>query len=184
MEGYFYHGIEAYDGSFGSSTETMFKILNEGLKTRKEIHNHYDENFNHVCLYKKDKDLDYSDQRYFFKSARSGWIDHCFVFIISPDLEVVKATHEETDLLDEWRSIGNIPQSKIKGIALPMEAIKEYLDEQSTDEEIKNDQEKLKKYIKILTDYTMENDLLLLDSDMPNFTDELDSTLKQNTNEK
>lgn len=177
MDTYYYHGIETYHGTYGQSTEIMYKILREGLKTRKEVHNHHDDHYDHVCLYKKDKDLDY--KKNFFDSARSGWIDSCFVFIISPDVEAVRASHDETDLLDEWRSIGSIPPSKIKGIALPMTAIKDYLEEEPLDEEHKQDQEKLKKYLKILTEYTLNNDLMLLDSDLPNFTDELDESLKK-----
>lgn len=93
---------------------------------------------------KKDDDLDYSNKIDFFKSARAGWIDHCFVFILSPDVGAVKLSHKDTDLLDEWRSVGDIPPNKIKGIALPMEAIKEYLEEDLDDEKIKLDQDRLK----------------------------------------
>ena len=184
MDKYFYHGIEPYNGMFGYSLNIMLKILKEGLKTRKEVHDHYDEDLSHVCLYKKDDELDYSDQRWFFKSARSGWIDHCFVFILSPDVEAVKASHEDTDLLDEWRSIGDIPPSKIKGIALPMQTIKEYLEEDFKDEETKQDQEELQKNLQLITEYILEKNLILVDSDMPNFTDELDESLKQNNNTK
>lgn len=182
MDKYFYHGIEPYYGSFGYSLDIMLKILKEGLKTRKEVHNHHDEDLSHVCLYKKDQELDY--KKHYYKSARSGWIDHCFVFILSPDVEAVKASHKDTDLLDEWRSVGDIPPSKIKGIALPMEAIKEYLEEDLDDEEIKLDQEKLQKNLELITEYALEKNLILVDSDMPNFTDELDESLKQNNNTK
>ena len=37
MEGYFYHGIETYYGTYGHSIELMLKILKEGIKTRKEV---------------------------------------------------------------------------------------------------------------------------------------------------
>ena len=178
MEGYFYHGIEPYYGAYSYGLETMYKILQEGLKTRKEIHNHHDEELNHVCLYKKDQELDY--KKYYYKSARAGWIDKCFVLILSPEVEAVKASHENTDLLDEWRSKGNIPPSMIKGIALPMKTIKDYLEKQTSDEEIINDQNQTKKYISLITKFAINNNLIIMDSDMPNFTDELDESLKQN----
>lgn len=184
MEGYYYHGIETYHGAYGYNTDTMIRILHQGLKTRKEVHKYEDEKYNHVCLYKKDNDLDYSNKKDFFKSARAGWIDHCFVFILSPDVEAVKASHKDTDLLDEWRSVGDIPPSKIKGIALPMEAIKEYLEEDLDDEEIKLDQERLKNNLEVITHIAVDRNLIIVDSDMPNFTDELDASLKQNNNTK
>lgn len=184
MEGYFYHGIETYYGTYGHSIELMLKILKEGIKTRKEVHNHFDDELNHVCLYKKENDFDYNDERYRFKSARSSWIDNCFVFIISNEVEAVKATNEETDILDEYRSVGSIPPSRIKGIALPMEAIKEYLEEETKDDEIINDQEKLRNLLPIITDYALNNNLIIVDSCLPNFTDELDNSLINQENKK
>ena len=61
-----------------------------------------------------------------------------------------------------------------------METIKDYLEEQTSDEEIINDQNQTKKYISLITEFALNNNLIIMDSNMPNFTDELDETLKQN----
>lgn len=180
MERYFYHGIEGYYGNFGNTMEIVLKILQEGLKTRNEVNSHSNDEFEHVCLYKKNEELDYSDPSILYKSARAGWIDNCFVFIISNDIEANKATEDMTNLIDEWRSVGSIPPNKIIGLALPLNSIKEYLSDKVDDEETIEDQNKLNKMLPIITEYILEKNLLLLDSEIPNFTDELDKTLNNN----
>lgn len=177
MERYFYHGIEPYYGCFGEILETMYKILQEGLKTRKEVRNYDDEEFSHICLYKKNEEIDYTDEKNMIKSAASGWINNCCVFIIDKDVEAEKTGNNKTDLIDEWRSKGDISPSKIKGIALPFETIKEYLEEEIDDEEIIKDQEKVRKMLPIITEHVLNNNLLIMDSEVPNFTDELDESL-------
>ena len=62
--------------------------------------------------------------------------------------------------------------------------LKEYLEEDFKDEETKQDQEELQKNLQLITEYILEKNLILVDSDMPNFTDELDESLKQNNNTK
>ena len=61
-----------------------------------------------------------------------------------------------------------------------MKTIKDYLEKQTSDEEIINDQNQTKKYISLITKFAINNNLIIMDSDMPNFTDELDESLKQN----
>ena len=176
MNKYFYHGIESYYGCLGETIEIVYKILQEGLKTRNQVRNYQDNDFNHVCLYRKNDDWDYNIPGNIYKSARAGWIDNSFVFIISPEIIAVKELEEKTDLVDEWRSINDIPPDKIIGIALPFESINDYLNE-TTDEEVIEDQKKLKKFLPLVADYAIKNNLFYTDSEIPNFTEELDKTL-------
>ena len=85
MKRYYYHGVS--DLLDEISLDIMLNIIKtDGIKTRNEIGNLNDSKYEHVCLYKKNNRFDYSDKKSYFRSARSGWIDHCFVFIISPNI--------------------------------------------------------------------------------------------------
>ena len=125
MNHYFYHGIECYSGTIGYSAQLVIKILEEGIIMRNIISQYGDDKFNHVCLYKKNDDYDYDSPDCLIHSARKGWIDHSFVFIINPEIEARKATEEETNLVDEWRCYKNISPDDIVGIALPYEVIED-----------------------------------------------------------
>lgn len=77
MAKYFYHGIEGVSGSFSETLNIILNILNEGLKTRNDKLDKNDseyDKYNHVCLYKKNDDYDYSAPDAFLCSARGGWI--------------------------------------------------------------------------------------------------------------
>ena len=56
----------------------------------------------YVCI-EKNNDYNYDEEDALLNSARGGWIDNCFVFIINPEIEAKKSTKEETNLVDEWR---------------------------------------------------------------------------------
>lgn len=177
MNSYFYHGIESYHGCMGEAAQLMIKILNEGIIYRNQARKHNDDEFNHICLYRKNNEYNYDESATLIHSARGGWINHSFVFIINPQIEARKATREETDLIDEWRCYNNITPDNIVGIALPFKIIEKYLNEQF--EEEKEDRELLKEALTKIMEITKQLNLPTYDSDKENFTDELDSTLKQ-----
>lgn len=189
MNKYYYHGFESFYGYYGESIEKMLKLLCEGIITRNEVRKYNDERYNHVCLYRKNDDYDYSDKSVLLKSARSGWIDRCFVFVISPDIEAKKVDIRDTtgfdnegnsfsDLIDEWRSVGDIIPSKIVGVAIPYNSIKKYLsDGFYSNLELEKDKEKVKKLLPMLEEYVLSQNLFIANSNIPNFTDELDSNL-------
>lgn len=189
MERYFYHGMEPYYGCFGYSIGIMINILrNEGIRTRNNVMNHYNTKFEHVCLYKKNEEYDYIEEKAMLKSARNGWIDGCFVFIISPDILAKKVKQSSTtefdennnpttDLVDEWRSIGPIPNTKIEGIALPFVAINEYLNSKDNDEEILEDKKQLIELLPKLKSLAESMGIFIVDSGEKNFTDKLDEQL-------
>ena len=176
MNGYFYHGIESYPGCMGEIAQLMIKILNDGIIVRNQAEKYNDDKFNHVCLYRKNDEYDYNEEENLVHSARNGWINNCFVFIINPQIEARKATEEETDLVDEWRCDYNISPDNIVGIALPFEYINEYLNEQNEYE--KEDRELLRKSLTKIMEIARQFNLIVCDSDKENFTDELDSTIK------
>ena len=84
MDRYYYHGFDHGDIEWGIMQ--MLKISKEGINSRE----HLGEDFNHVCLYRKNEDFDYSKDDHILKSARGGWIDFCCGFIISPSIEAEK----------------------------------------------------------------------------------------------
>ena len=176
MSSYFYHGIECYYGAVGYAAKLVIKILEEGILMRNVVHQFGDANLNHVCLYKKNDDYDYDSPDSLINSARGGWINHGFVFIINPQIEARKTTREESNLVDEWRCYNNISPDDIVGIALPNEAIKEYLNEDLEDE--REDRELLKESLKRIMEITKQLNIPIYDSDKENFTDEIDSTLR------
>ena len=176
MDSYFYHGIECYPGYMAEVAQLMIKILNDGIITRNQARKYNNDKFNHICLYRKNDKYNYDVEGAVAHSARGGWIDQCFVFIINPQIEARKAMEEDTDLVDEWRCYNNISPDNIVGIALPFELIEDYLKEQF--EEEKEDRELLKKSITTIMEITKRLNIPVYDSGKENFTDELDSTLK------
>ena len=187
MEKYFYHGIEGMSGYFSEVLNIILNILNEGLKTRNDRldRNNPDyDKYNHVCLYQKNDDYDYSAPDALLRSARGGWIDHGFVIIVSPDVEATKVQVSDytgfnegeavTNLVDEWRSNGSIPPSKFVGVALPYVWLKEDLD--YCDEEEKRN---VSLAIQKIESICHLNGWIIANSDEENFTDILDSSLNE-----
>lgn len=177
MDRYFYHGIEAYPGVMGWAVQLMIKILNEGIIVRNQARNFNDDKFNHVCLYRKNEEYDYEGKEGSLNSARDGWIDNCFVFVVSPEIEARKATSEETNLVDEWRCYSNISPDKIVGVAIPFSYIDEYFkDDCFQDEE---DRQLLREALKKLKEMCSQLNIPIYDSQRKNFTDELDAKLQK-----
>ena len=177
MDNYYYHGIECYAGVIGYVANIVTKILEEGIITRNAARKYNDDNLNHICLYKKNNEYDYDSPNAILHSARGGWIDHSFVFIINPQIEARKATKEETNLVDEWRCYNNISPKDIVGIALPLEVIENYLNDEHIEEE-KDDVELLKTSLTKIKKMTKILNIPIYDSDKKDFTDELDSKLQ------
>ena len=137
MDKYFYHGVG--DIIIEEILDKIITIIETGgLKTRDEVRK-LGEGFHHVCLYKKNDDYvyDINDPNTVIRSVRGGWIDHCFFFIISPDIEAKKTRcvldgvgfdgeKPSSSYVDEWRSMGDIPLDKIVGIAIPFDCIEEH----------------------------------------------------------
>ena len=176
MNSYFYHGIEFYPGIVGNAMKLMFKILDEGLILRSQVRGLTDSNMNHICLYRKNYDYDYSDDSSLIHSARGGWIDSQFVFIINPDIDAKKVElGSETDLVDEWRSFENILPTNFVGIALPFDSIQEYLNEKNNIDE--EDKIMVKNYLTLLINKAKSMGLIIVNSNQKSFTDELDKNL-------
>ena len=198
MERFFYHGMEACYGLYSYHINIMINVLEkEGLRTRNDVREHNNEKFEHVCLYKKNEEYDYSQDNFFLKSARGAWIDHGFVYVVSPDILAEKVQYSPrtgfvgngiitTDLVDEWRSVGPIPNTKIEGIALPFDAIKEYLNEDinSNDKEILEDKKQLIELLLKLKSLAESMGIFIVDSDEKDFTDKLDEQLNKKRKNK
>lgn len=191
MRHYFYHGFDP--GYIDKETvEHMLDIINSGgIKTRKNIIGHQDESFNHVCLYRKNDNYDYTSEKMFLESARAGWIDNCMVFVISDDIDAkylppnteIEGMGLPTNLVDEWRYFDDIPLDKIIGLALPLDSFKSTLEGEDTilkPEEI----EELRKSLKELKRVCDKLGLKVFNSEKKNFTDLLDSKLQLGESEK
>ena len=180
MNGYFYHGIEFYPGVVGRTIRLLIKILDEGLVFRNQAGGYEDEEFNHICLYKKNDDYDYNKEDALIHSARGGWIDRQFVFIIGTNIDAKKAElGRETDLVDEWRCYQNILPTNFVGIGLPLDTINEYLNEPDYGKEETEDKRIVIQYLPILIKKAHSMGLSVENSDQPNFTDNID---KKNSN--
>ena len=176
MKGYFYHGIEFYPGAVGKVIQLLIKILDEGLIFRSQASGFEDEKMNHICLYKKNEDYDYNSDLALIHSARGGWIDGQFVFIIDQNVDARKAIlGSETNLVDEWRCFQNISPTKFVGIALPVDSIEDYLNEKSYDEIEEQDKVAVKQYLPVLIEKAQSMKLAIEDSGQPNFTDYYDN---------
>lgn len=126
-----------------------------------------------ICLYQKNDDFDYNNKDLFFKSARSGWIDGCVVFVINPDIEAKKFEYEDS-LVDEWRTYEDIDFSKVVGICIPsnfFNCSKKY--------ERPEDIVKAKGAEKEIKEIIKSYGWFVANSMTNNFTDKLDNSLKQ-----
>ena len=184
MERYYYHGIEIYE-NFSDTLEIVLKVLKEGINVRHAYLQGEENEYNHVCLYKKNEVYDYNEENMIY-SARSGWIDHCCVFVIDPNIVTLKApsstlneANAVTNLVDEWRSNGSISLDKIVGLALPLNSIGEFLNSKPRWEEEQIDQEKTKDFLNKIKIIAKEMGLFIANSDIDNFTDKLDLQLNE-----
>ena len=173
MERYYYHGFDHLGYEDGIKFMTNI-ILSGGIKTRNDVASLNDDSFEHVCLYKKNDDYDYSDEKNYYKSARYCYIDKCMSFVVSPSID---AERKVGSYIDEYRSIGNIPNSKIVGIAIPFEQIYNYSKELNSDGK-KHLEELLKRLIDAATTFGFS----IHNSDEENFTDKLDEQLNKQVN--
>ncbi len=179
MDRYYYHGIEAYSGATIETFELINKILEEGLIARNKVLDLGSE-FSHVCLYRKNEEFNYDDPERINESARSGWIDNCFVFIVSPEIEAHKANNDSsngddlTNLVDEWRSVGDIKPDKIVGLGLPYGFIEEELESDIYSEE---ERREMRKKFEHIVSCCKELGLFIVNSEDKNFTDKVDNTL-------
>lgn len=172
MERYFYHGFEPID--LGEGIKQMLEYIESGhLRERSEK----DEDLKHVCLYRKNEDIDY-DNLNILETALSGWIENCFVFILSPDLEAEHQLPENVQgLVDEWRSFKDIPMDKVVGIALPLDSIQKSLDGKSvfSEEEIPV----ILEYLPKLKEVANKMGWMIVNSEEKGFTDRLDTNLQR-----
>ena len=186
MKRFFYHGIEPY-GDISEAVRSVIDIIKDGgIKLRSECSGCDDENLKHICLYRKNMDYDYNSPTPIPRSARDGWIDRCMVFVISGDIQAtyippytkIEGFGNETNLVDEWRCLENIPLDKIIGIALPLDLIKKTLngeDPYAEDGDILRLREALEE-LKTLTD---KYGLKTFNSETKDFTDKLDEQYSQ-----
>ena len=186
MDRYYYHGIEAYSGATIETFKLINKILEEGLIARNKVLDLGSE-FSHVCLYRKNEEFNYDDPERINVSARSGWIDNCFVFVISPNISTYKAENDsskgkvETNLVDEWRSVGDIKPDKFVGLGLPFGFIEEELSSDIYSEEERREMKK--RFEKVVSD-AKELGLFIVNSEEENFTDRLDELLRKDAKHK
>ena len=176
----YYHGLEFYSVNVGDTLKIIIQMLEEGILTRDKILNVNDPNLEHVCLYKKNEEYDYNNISDTSETALSGWINHCFVFVINPNIKAVKTKYEDTHLVDEWRCNRDILPSEIIGIALPFTSIDKYLNEDYEDEETIKDKKEVREYLPILINLATKLGLNIYDSDNETFTEEIDSQLNDN----
>lgn len=181
MNRLFYHGFEPVD-YLSEEVRHVIDIINSGgIKLRNESRGIDDNMLNHICLYRKNMDFDYSSPEFFTKSARAGWIDNCMVFVISDDIQAtyippnteLEGFGLKTNLVDEWRCLQNIPLDKIIGIALPLNSIQSTLEGKDflADE---NEISKLKEAIAELKKICDQYGLKTFNSEIKDFTDILD----------
>lgn len=162
---YFYHGFDFNVGI--ESIEFLYSFLKSGkIKSR----------VGRVCLYRKNDSVDYSIEDNYIRSARSGWIDNCVVFVISPDISAYKLEGDD-NLVDEWRCPSDIDFSKVVGICLPPNFF-ECSPKYETTLEIERGIELHEKIDEIISEYGW----FVGDSSIPNFTDNLDESLNNKKN--
>ena len=151
MERYFYHGIG--DSIDCDTLESMLVIMESGILKSRNAIGYSGDDYNHVCLYRCNELYDYSGSG-LEGTALDGWINNSFCFIVSPSIVASKTSfyyslEDEnnatfTDLVDEWRSDGDIPLDRVIGIGMPLDDIREqrciagsgvdeYFDEKLTD---------------------------------------------------
>ena len=187
MEHYFYHGFEMCDTVNG--VKHMINILKSGeIKKRNEVNSRgsEDKELDHICLYRKNEEFNYNtgNELDFSQSARSGWIDNCMVLVISNDINAkylppnveVEGFGRPTDLVDEWRCFENIPVSKIVGIAIPINHLKEALSGRGLHVH-KDEIAELKSCLMELIALCTQLGLEIHNSEEKDFTDKLDSQI-------
>ena len=184
MERYYYHGFDEY-GYYEGICHMIEILKSGGLKTRNEVRTFKDQRYEHVCLYRKNDDLDYNDKNVYMKSVRSGWIDGCMVFVISSDIEAYKVRcgsmvgfedNDEpvTNLIDEYRSVGSIPTSKIVSVAIPLDDIKMVMESG-----VEDYRKKLENALEMLKAVTSELNITIINSNEKDFTDKKDEELNR-----
>ena len=179
MKRLFYHGVCDW---IEIAIEQMESIAKEGIFSRERL----GEDYNHVCLYKKNEEYDYSTpDAIILNSARGGWIDNCCGFIVSNSVVAHKQSdRRKTDLVDEWRSEGAISIDKIIGVFFPLEnrdliakpedieqvvlssGMEEYLDENDYAQTV----ERLHRLVEIIK----QRNWIVANSDVKDFTDRID----------
>ncbi len=188
MERYFYHGI----GDDIACLWKMLEIINSGgLKTRSQAGNYDDQKYNHVCLYKKNEEFDYNGKEMILSSARAGWIDKCWFFIISPDVPAKKVSvsnetgfdefgNPTSNLVDEWRSESDIPLDKIVGIGIPFDYIAQEEKEFGFAIDMDSQEHSFKEYyqlLKSLLEYANNFNWIVVNSEEKDICDKLDEQL-------
>lgn len=180
MERYYYHGIETFLDDEASCLEMMIDIIKSGaIKTFNNVNGTNSEGMNHICLYKKNDSFDYEHREPIPMgpmSALDAWIGSGVVFVISPDINAYQAKytpeykrHEGgTNIIDEWRTDEDIPLEKIVGLALPLDTIRQEMQDN------KVWGEKLNQLLEIAKQYGW----FVVNSEDVAFTDKLDNDLK------
>ena len=181
MDRYFYHGVG--DKIEIETLDVMLTIMDTGvIKSRGAVRYSGDE-YEHVCLYRKNDDYGYTGLDR-VGTAYDGWINHGFCFIISPGLMAEKVEHyydlldennaSFTDLIDEWRSDGEISLDRVVGIGLPFDEIRELRTRvgSSVDEDFDE------KLADILL-FAESLDWIVVNSDDVEFADKLDNNLNE-----
>ena len=179
MDRYYYHGVG--EKIEIETLEAMLTIMDTGMIKSRGAVGYSGDEYEHVCLYRKNEDHNYTGGDR-MGTAYEGWINHAFCFIISPSVEAFKTGYYHdladesdasfTDLIDEWRSDGEISLERVVGIGLPLDEIR-YLRAQvgsSVDEEFDD------KLADILL-FAESMDWMVVNSDEADFADRLDDSL-------
>ena len=186
MNRYYYHGIG--DKIEVETLESMLTIMDTGMIKSRGAVGYSGDEYEHVCLYRKNDEHNYTGGDR-LGTAYEGWINHAFCFIISPDIKAEKTgfyydLEDEcsaafTDLIDEWRSAGEIPLDRVIGIGLPLDKIREAraILGSSVDEQFDE------KLTDILL-FAESMDWMVVNSDEPEFADRLDDGLNVVANNK
>lgn len=179
MERYFYHGVGKEINR--DTLDVMLTIIDTGIIKSRSAVGYSGDEYEHVCLYRKNDDYNYVGNENMI-TAYDGWINHAFCFIISPNVVAEKTNcyhslEDEsdagfTDLLDEWRSDGDISLDKVVGIGLPLDEIEELRD--TADSVI--DEEFDDKLSEILM-FAESMGWRIVNSNSANFADRLDDEL-------
>ena len=169
--GYFYHGVS---DMLDEESLTYFITI---LKSRQEIFEeesskNLEQDYDHVCLYRKNQYYDYNNPEAILNSARAGWIDHSFVFVISPDIDAEKASSQDTNLVDEWRSRGSISFDKIVAIGIPFDSIEM---DRTRFPELYSDEYQRK--LDFILEFAQNNGWQVENTDETDFCDRLDKSL-------
>ena len=186
MDRYYYYGVG--EKIEIETLEAMLTIMDTGMIKSRGAVGYSGDEYEHVCLYRKNDEHSYTGGDR-MGTAYDGWINHAFCFIISPDIEAAKTAHYHdledessasfTDLIDEWRSDGEIPLDRVVGIGLPLDEIRELraIAGSSVDEDFDD------KLSDILL-FAESMDWMIVNSDESDFADRLDDRLNAASNNK